>query len=689
MSSITPFLLFASTVGLLLYVIISFYLGNIGPKAKFKIKNIILPILLGSIVAVSLVFSPQAELPLLESSPLKTVGSQAALNTLINQTNTRSRGFDMFVATPGVAESTDQGSAPEQKDNSFVDTNTQVEGIKEGDIVKTDGNFIYYASRFQTSIKVLNVSSSNEVTLLDDIDLKSDGETIYTDSLYLTDNYLIIIGYRYDLTNSNCVSYDEAGDEIFCDYFQWWQPTGSVIVIDRGTLNIVYTLTTDSAFIDHRLVPKLNAEGEIVSEKLLLIGHNYFYGENNNQPIFTENGEVTLLPFDSMFFFENDDVYGMTTFVTLDFKANQVLKHQATALLGTVVDYKKMYVNAESIYLAQSNYYWTNTYSYQTTTITQFDFNFEEGHLTYVVSGSVLGVAINQFALDAYLGYFRIATTETKWTYTLEDMFWSNDNRIITNRLYILSLNDDSSFSLVSIIEEGLGKPNESIMSVRFNKDTVYIVTFLQTDPLYIIDISDPRNPMITSEIELPGFDTYQHPWTDEKLIGIGYQADENGFTTGMKITAYDVGENALEIETLDIPDFIDDTLSDSLQTWSYSYSEALWDHRAILVSVQDNIFAFAVNAYSYGYSRDENRYEYAYHSYYFIFNIDFTSTNPLGTPVLIEHPSSDFDYVNVDRGVMINDVIHTLSNRQVVSYSLTEKRVIQTTLLTTVETLY
>ena len=154
-----------------------------------------------------------------------------------------------------------------------------------------------------------------------------------------------------------------------------------------------------------------------------------------------------------------------------------------------------------------------------------------------------------------------------------------------------------------------------------------------------------------------------------------------------MKITAYDVGENALEIETLDIPDFIDNTLSDSLQTWSYSYSEALWDHRAILVSVKDNIFAFAVNAYSYGYSQDENRYEYAYHSYYFIFNIDFTSANPLGTPVVIEHPLSDFHYVNVDRGVMINDVIHTLSNRQVVSYSLTEKRVIQTTLLSTVET--
>jgi uncharacterized secreted protein with C-terminal beta-propeller domain len=683
MNLITPLLLFVGSIGLLLYFVLSVYFGKIGRDFKFTLKTIFIPILLGSLVAVSLIFSPQQDLPLLETSPLRTVGNQTTLNTLISETNTRGRGFDFFVSTPGVAESTDLGTSTPQADNSFVDTNTQVEGIKEGDIVKTDGNFIYYASRFQTSIKVLNVSSSNEVTLLEDIDLNTDGEAIYTDSLYLTDDYLIVIGYRYDLTNSQCVSYDEAGDEIFCDTFRWWQPTGSLIIIDRASLNIVYTLTTDSAFIDHRLVPELNDQGDMISEKLLLIGHNYFYGSSTNQPTFTENGTTSLLSFDSMFFFEDDDIYGMTTFITVDIEMNQPLKHQATALLGTVVDYKKMYVNAESIYLAQSNYYWTNTYSYQTTTITQFDFDFEEGHIKYIGSGSVLGVAINQFALDAYLGYFRIATTETKWTYTLEDMFWSNENRVITNRLYILSLNEEKSFSLVSMINEGLGKPNESIMSVRFNQDTVYIVTFLRTDPLYIIDISDPKNPVITSEIELPGFDTYQHPWTDDKLIGIGYQADENGFTTGMKITAYDVGDNALEIETLNIPDYLDDTLSDSLETWSYSYSEALWDHRAILVSVKDNIFGFAVNAYSYGYNRDENTYDYAYHSYYFIFNIDFTRSNPLGTPVVIEHPSSDFDYVNVDRGVMINDVIHTLSNRQVVSYSLTEKRIIQITLLT------
>ena len=85
MSLITPFLLFASTVGLLLYVVVFFYLGHSDPKAKFKLKYTITPILLGSIVAGSLVFSSQGELPLLENSALKTVGNQANLSALIHE----------------------------------------------------------------------------------------------------------------------------------------------------------------------------------------------------------------------------------------------------------------------------------------------------------------------------------------------------------------------------------------------------------------------------------------------------------------------------------------------------------------------------------------------------------------------------------------------------------------------------
>jgi uncharacterized secreted protein with C-terminal beta-propeller domain len=232
----------------------------------------------------------------------------------------------------------------------------------------------------------------------------------------------------------------------------------------------------------------------------------------------------------------------------------------------------------------------------------------------------------------------------------------------------------------------------------------VFIVTFERIDPLYIIDLSDPLNPTFTQEIVLPGFDTYQHVWSEDHLIGIGYNIDPTtGWMSGMKMTAYNVGENARELQTLNISQFVTTTLPDDLDTsWTFSHAEALWNHKAILVSPELNVFGFAVNAWAGGYrsvstdddtpasndastddqgepSSDESSYYFEYHSMFFLFQFDFTLEQPILEPIMISHPTSMFDYVNVDRGVMINDVIHTLSNRQVISYSLTEKTIIQT----------
>ena len=671
---------------LILGILLSTFLIIIFFKAKTKhLKVRVLFVQLGLLITVLVLTSfslgttnnPQSAL--LVNHDVSTVRSAFKLESLLRDTISRDRIGSTVFDSPGVAESTGSSNTNDNNSNSFVDTNAQVEGVKEGDIVKTDGSFIYYASRFQSSIKVMNVSSSDEVSLLEEIDLSVEGKQVFTDSLYLTHDYLIVIGYQYDLQSSNCVSYDEVGDAMFCDYFQWWQPTGSVVIVDRDSLAIVYTLTTDSAFIDHRLVPHYDEGGDLESETLLLIGHKYLYQEDSFQPQFIENGTSNLLDYDKMFYVENDDIYAMTTFVTIPLIADTSISYEASALLGTTADYKKMYVNHERVYITQSNYHWTSTFSYQTTTISQFDFDFDNGHLTFVASVSLLGVAINQFALDEFDGYFRIATTETRWTYSSDDMFWSESNRLVTNRLFILQLSANNQFDLVSYLDEGLGKPNELIMSVRFNQTKAYVVTFLRTDPLYVIDLSDPKYPTIVNEIQLPGFDTYQHVWPNDKLVGIGYQADENGNTTGMKITAYDVGDDALELQTIEIGDYIKNAFQAQNTSWTYSYSEALWDHRAILVSVEKNIFAFAVNAYSYGFNEVSDEYFSEYHSFYFIFSLDFASSNPLGVPTIIEHPASNLDYVNVDRGVMINDVIHTLSNHQVISYSVSEKRIIQT----------
>ena len=671
--------------------------------------NLILPLLLGGLVLSSCgVSTPSIDdwLP----TTIKTISNRQDIENLLSE-NVENRGNFDDIATPGAAENDGQTSSSQT--NSFVDTNVQVEGIQEGDIVKTDGNFIYYASPWTSTIRVLAVSTSNVVTEAASITLQTDQETIYTDSMYLTARYLIVIGYRYDFSAyAGCMETDEEGNDVFCDYFPFWQPTGSVVFINRQTYQIDYSLRTDAAFMDHRIVPERDQEGTVIAETLFLIGHNYFYYNFTDEarelrPHFIENnGERVFMDYTDMYYFDNSQIYGMTTLVGIPILANAAdIAYEASAYLGAIADYKKVYVSFDHVYLAQSNYHWDETQSYQTTTLSKFVLNVQDATITFKAVINVLGTAINQFALDEYDGYFRLATTNETYTYSSTDQWiWSNENLTIINRLYILRDNDEGSFDQISVIEEGLGKPGERIYSVRFDATRVFIVTFERIDPLYVIDLSDPLNPTFSSEIILPGFDTYQHVWSEDHLIGIGYNIDPTtGWMSGMKLTTYNVGDDARELQTLNISEYVTTSLPHDLEmTWSFSYSEALWNHKAILVSPEQNVFGFAVNAWAGGYrgvttegevpptdsdtsddesepSGDDESYYFEFHSMFFLFQFDFTSEEPILEPIIISHPSSTFDYVNVDRGVMINDVVHTLSNRQVISYSLTEKAIIQT----------
>ncbi len=699
MNNILNLMIFVGFLGFLAGLAYLMVQKAMQPKLKIKMTPILTLVVTSTLLLVG-TLTPKANDPV----PLQPVGvnqvrDENHLRNLL-QTANESRGEFNGAPSPGVAEDSTTNSEQTNKDNSFVDTNSQVAGVKEGDVVKTDGEFIYYASRWDSKVRVMSVDNNNLVEYVSTIELNTENETVYTDSMYLTDDYLIIIGYRYNLTQSSCAQEDENGDVYFCADFVWWQPTGSVMMIDRTSLEIVYSLQTDAAFIDHRIVPIMDGE-TIVQETLYLVGHYYFYSYQQGQelrPSYIENdGEKAYMPYTSMTYINEDNLYAMTTLTGIPLLSEpSELTYRTSGYLGTTPDYKKLYVNFEHLYLAQSNYVWEEPQSYQTTTIMKFDLEIETGDLSLMAVGTIRGVAVNQFALDEYEGNFRIATTDTVWDWRAGEWWWSWDNRTITNRLYVLTDLEDGSFGITALIEEGLGKPGESIMSVRFQGPLAYIVTFLRTDPLYIVDLSDPLNPVIREEIVLPGFDTYQHPWGDNQLIGLGYDANQEGQLTGMKLSAYSTVEGESDvIQTLNFSQYLlDDMAQNEGEVWGWSWAEALWDHKAITVSVEDGIFAFAVNAYSYhlvedvtteetedGEVRTDIYYEYTftYHSYYFVFKIDFTQAEPISLIEKVEHPSSELGYVQVDRGVMINQVIHTLSNQQMISYDITTDSILQT----------
>ena len=616
-------------------------------------------------------FSSEETDPSLLGTKINRVNSESKLKSLI--ADAKQYYYYSDVATPetgGSAPTNDETTATSGS-RDYVDTNVQVEGVDEGDIVKTDGYKVYYAPRYQNKIQVFDVDDNHVISLEETLDL----DTLYTDAIYLVDDYLVVVGYSYEIDEVGCGIYLD-GEENYCVMGMWYAPTGTVMVIDRNNLEVVYTLKTDSYFMDHR----------VIDQSLFLVSHKYLYDEQL-VPIFNEtsSGEVETseMDYDDIYYFDDTPVYGMTVLTGLYLDENvDAIHFSASAYLGANSGYKQLYVSLNALYISETSWIYEENRHYTTMTISMFDLDVDEAKMTYVAATIVEGGALNQFSMDEYLGYFRVATTNIGGSWTISsDWFWNNYVRHISNHLYVLKVNRaQADFDLVGHMSEGLGKPDESIQSVRFLGDKAYIVTFLRTDPLYIINLEDPENPTITDEIPLPGYDTYQHPWGENHVLGIGYQADEQGAVTGMKLTAYQTTTGAAQaMQTYELFSYAN-TSNEETVTWSYGYSEALWNHKALLVSVEHGLFGFPVFAYEYGYtvtsepSSEDRTVAYqswyaTYHSYYYLFDIDFTRASPISEPTIIEHPMREDYYVSVDRAIMIDGFVYTISSEQVITY--------------------
>ena len=150
----------------------------------------------------------------------------------------------------------------------------------------------------------------------------------------------------------------------------------------------------------------------------------------------------------------------------------------------------------------------------------------------HVGAGEVPGSTLNQYSLSEYDGYLRIATTEgTPW----------GGGRARASRPCGSCASRATSWSR-SAWSAGSGK-TETIQSVRFMGPVGYVVTFRQTDPLYVIDLSDPAAPAAVGELKIPGFSSYLHPAGEGRLIGIGRDADLDGRDQGLLVSLFDVSD--------------------------------------------------------------------------------------------------------------------------------------------------
>jgi len=190
------------------------------------------------------------------------------------------------------------------------------------------------------------------------------------------------------------------------------------------------------------------------------------------------------------------------------------------------------------------------------------------------------GSLLNQFALDEYEGWLRIAATVSDNSYrVIEDkdfgiVDYQYNRAPVSNAVYVLSPDLEVIGSLTGLAE------TENIYSVRFIGDIGYMVTFRQTDPLFAIDFSDPTAPRVLSALKIPGFSTYMHPWDDGLLFGLGQDNRPVSWSRVIKLSMFDVTDPTAVFEV--------DTLFTSIQ-----YSESLHNHKAILVDPGRNLIGF------------------------------------------------------------------------------------------------
>lgn len=457
----------------------------------------------------------------------------------------------------------------------FSETNVQVEGVDEPDLAKSDGRRIVLIS--EGELVVVDVSSDEpEITGRLHLDVP-------VQNLFLVGDKVLLFGSGWNAIPLPV----ERGDVIA----PTGAPTVQILEVDiSGEPEIERTMTIDGSFVSGRMVEE--------SVRLVLtsgpIGFEWSYPEGSglraereaverNREIVRESTEENWIPYyvitdtdgrvtSEGTLFECERAahpeefsgFDMLSVVTIDLGAGlEVVDSTGVLARGGTV-----YSSGDSLYVATQNW---DTWMWlergdpaertdgPTTQIHKFDTS-EETITQYVASGEVDGYLINQFAMDEHEEMLRVATTTAP-------AGWGSapDSE---SRVTILRTIGDSLVPIGKVT--GLGE-TEQIYSVRFMGDTGYVVTFRQTDPLYTLDLSDPRNPKMVGELKIPGYSAYLHPVSEGLLLGVGQDATDDGRVKGTQVSTFDVSDPAS-------PSRIDAfTISEG------SSSQVEYDHHAFL----------------------------------------------------------------------------------------------------------
>jgi len=596
----------------------------------------------------SLTSLPVEEIKFTVHETIESVASEKELIAYFERAKSM-QSTDVMATEESKMSSADSAESGTGGGGDHSTTNNQVEGVDEADSVKTDGNYIYTVAMGNNKVAITDIRNPKKVKKVAEIKME---EGYYPYQLFLHDDTLIVLGDKYVPHH-----YEEGSGKS-----EMSRPVNGMTTVR------MYTISNPE---NPKLIREIGTEGHLngarkTGNMLYFVTNVWpsFWGLKNVEGDFlrprvydsTGDKEATLLDYTDIAILPGAMEPSYSVITAIDLTSPAESKVMTKGYLGGS---EQLYMSADNLYLT-ATIYETNASSSSkmiwnpgSANSELFKFNLNKTDVTFHSSATLKGHLLNQFSMDEHNGNLRVVTTEGN--------MW-DEKKPSQNHLFILDENLQQTGSV-----EGLAK-GERIYSARFMGDKAYMVTFRETDPLFVIDVANPAAPKVLGELKIPGFSNYLHPLDDNHLIGFGYEtvAEKNPqggepfiMTMGMKISLFDVSDfnNPIEKDT-------------EIIGGRGTHSQLQYDHKALFQHKERKLYGFPISIYD---EKGKDRFE-------------FQSSGALVYEITPEHgivlkgdllkkstPGEQYEeWENEIQRMLYNkDVLYTISMKEINNYSL------------------
>lgn len=487
-------------------------------------------------------------------------------------------------------------------------TYVQETGVDEADDVKTDGKYIFYLHN-ESAIKIFTAEGKNS-RLVNTLKAPSNNmaHEFYqynrVHEFYLYNNKLIVLSPCHSAKN-----------------YKTYVKVSVYDVSDINNIRLTDSLIQSGNYCSSRMI----------GDKLYLVTTHHTSTADDiprvkhSTAATSDEADIDEIEFDNIYCLKDSGSANFLVVSELNTE-NSSVKENAKAILGS----------GEEIYCSQSNLYITAP-KYKSAKVPYFTLRIDDidteifkvslkDNLKFTASGKVKGRIDNQYSMDEKGDFFRIATT-------------SYEDGKDTNNLYVLDKKLRQTGSVTDFAK------NEHIEAVRYIGDTAYVITYEQTDPLFIIDLKNPHSPKMLGSVKISGFSTLLVPVDDKTLLGIGYHTEDESYTD-MEV------QEGVKIVTFDISDKSNPKVKDT-KIYKNCESPVQYNPKALIVNPDRRDYTIPLNKYFYD-DYDETHYESG--------TLNFSIDNGK-IKIIDRYISQKFRDAQCDRCIYCSDTIYLFSN--------------------------